>query len=144
MFTVRFIKDYPEFKAHPVKPGYFIISKGFIIFLGNGDYIDVSIGSEFNGASIPWVFTFFLNRFNTYYNRASAVHDALVGEGGQPRLEAFIDGQFRALKWDEAAKVFMLVMEYDKTPKYLRKIFYEAVMLKKRPKRLINIFKKAI
>lgn len=122
-------------------PGWFILYRGFCIWLEGGGYVKVLSGVHANGATIPWILTFIFNRFHPYYNRAAWFHDPAVGEGGQPYLTAFIDGEHRPLTWRESAKIFKAIMIYDGAPKPLAFLFYEAVMLKKRPKKLYNNLK---
>ncbi|MAG76554.1 MAG: hypothetical protein CL811_07320 [Colwelliaceae bacterium] len=121
----------PTLESHPEKPGLFVVKKGFRAVRGNWT-LRIEPGLVINGASIPPPFCLFLDRLHPDYNRPSIIHDALVGEFG---LKAFITDKYgtkRRLTWKEAAVWFREAMKAEGAPKVKRRLFYHAVMLKKR------------
>lgn len=159
----------PVFKFHPSKKRYFIVYKPFEFHINELEYCVIPTGSIVNGASIPWIFRCIFDLFDPRYNLASVLHDALVGEGGQPKVIVKIDGGYRSLTWKESAVWFRTAMrvctqnfknndtayqEYnssselknrfrkniiDKSDSVMIFLFYQAVMLKKRPKQWISV-----
>lgn len=110
-----------------------------------GSYIKVHKGALTNGASIPWLLTFIFPRWHPFYSLAVALHDALVGEFGQAKAMLYVPGQEpREVTWEEAAAIFKEAMLYGyrKSPRWIRSLFYHGVMLNKRVKRLLGVWKK--
>jgi len=113
------------------KPNQFVITKGFKAIRGN-DTLMIEEGLIINGASIPKPFTLFLDRFHPYYNRPSIIHDALVGEFGDKSKVVNTQGEERELSWKESAVWFREAMKEEGANKLMRRVFYHAVMSKKR------------
>lgn len=134
----------PEYKIHPHKKGFLVISTGFIYKRADGDFFEAKVGDATNGASVPWIFQLFFNRLDHRYSRSVDMHDILVGEGQRKGL-ATINGETRHLTWRESAKWLRDGMLEEGSNKFLSILFYEAVMIKKRPKQLIkNLYKKIL
>jgi hypothetical protein len=131
---IKAIEGWPKFESNRLEAGWFSLVNGFTIWLSDSDYIKVFPECQANGATIPWLLTFIFNRFHPFYNRAAWFHDPAVGEGGQPMLTAFIDGEHRVLTWRESAQIFKAIMIYDGAPNWLANAFYQAVMIKRRPR----------
>jgi len=113
------------------KPNQFIVTKGFTVIKGN-DTLEIKEGLIVNGASIPKPFTLFFDRFHPHYNRPSIIHDALVGEFGAKAMVKNSNGTKRELTWKEAAVWMREAIKEEGGNKLLRRVFYHAVMMKKR------------
>ena len=127
------IIGHPSIDPHPTEPNQFIVSVGFKAIRGDWT-LTIEPGLIINGASIPKPFTLFLDRFHPNYNRPSIIHDALVGEFGKKVMVRHSCGTKRYLSWKEAAVWFREAMKYEGANKLMRRVFYHAVMLKKRLK----------
>mgnify|MGYP003591678607 FL=1 len=75
--------------------------------------ITVEAGFDFDFASIPWWATWLLPKNGQEYDRASFFHDALYASQALPK--------------DESDNVFLGIMLFDGTNKYLAKAMYLAV-----------------
>ena len=75
--------------------------------------IPVEAGFDFDFASIPWWATWLLPKDGQKYDRASFFHDALYASQALPK--------------DESDNVFLAIMLFDNTNKYLAKDMYLAV-----------------
>ena len=75
--------------------------------------ITVEAGFDFDFASIPWWATWLLPKDGQEYDRASFFHDALFASQALPK--------------DECDNVFLGIMLFDGTNKYLAKVMYWAV-----------------
>lgn len=113
-------------------PGLAIVRNGFSV-TKNGWTASIHDGLVTDGASIPWPFTIWLDKFDEDYILAAVVHDALVGQYNNPILVEDDRGRTRRLTWKEAAVWFRELMKADKdNGKFIRRVFYHAVMFKKR------------
>lgn len=99
----------------------------------SGEYLDVPIGTIFNGASFPLsVQKFFgFDPIDSRWVQATVVHDLLVGEH---REKAFVMPTCRYLSWNESADWFdkALRVKFDQlpnTPHFNRRLFVYAVKL---------------
>lgn len=135
----------PEFKLHPYKPKFLVTTNEFIFYLNADDFCVIPPGSIWNGASIPLFLQTIFPAINPRYNKASVFHDPACGEAQEP-IKAYIDGEERVLTWKESAEWFREAMKCcsRKTKPWQRGLFYEAVMLKKRPLRWLRIIKEKI
>jgi hypothetical protein len=99
----------------------------------NGWSITIEKGTQTDGASIPWPFTIWLDKYDEDYITAAVVHDALVGQFTKP-VPVFDDrGKERILTWKEAAVWLRAIMKADQdNNKLIRRVFYHSVMLYKR------------
>ena len=75
--------------------------------------ITVEVGFNFDFATIPWGATWLLPKNGQEYDRASFFHDALYASQALPK--------------DESDNVFLGIMLFDGTNKYLAKAMYLAV-----------------
>ena len=75
--------------------------------------ITVEAGFDFDYASIPWWATWLLPKNGQEYDRGSFFHDALYASQALPK--------------DESDNVFLAIMLFDNTNKYLAKGMYKAV-----------------
>jgi len=129
---------------HRTIAGLWYVRELLRFYLGTGypkgAYIEVCVGALTNGASVPWLLTFIYPRWHPFYALAAALHDALVGEHGQVKAMLYVPGEApREVSWDDAALIFKEAMKYGKAPHRTRSLFYHAVMLNKRFKRLLGI-----
>lgn len=113
------------------KPNQFIVERGFKAIRGNWT-LTIEPGLIINGASIPKPFTLIFDRFDPRYNRPSIIHDALVGEFCDKVKVTNSQGHSREVSWKEAAVWFREAIKEEGGNKLLRRVFYHAVMLKKR------------
>lgn len=135
---------------HDTEAELWVVWEVFLFFLGPGyppgSFVKVNVGALTNGASIPWLLTFIFPRWHPFWALAAALHDALVGEHNQPKALICIPGQEpREAKWEEAAAILKYAMQFgpQKTPRWIRSWFYHAVMLNKRVKRALGIWKRS-
>lgn len=130
---------YPKFKGkvllrpHPTRPGFFMLVEPLEFWVNQHSMVIILSGTLVNGASIPWIAQLIYKPFHPDYMMSSILHDACVGEGGQRRAVGRINGLNRVLSWRESAKWFRLAMKAEGCSFIKRHIFYQAVMLKKRP-----------
>ncbi len=119
---------FPKYQNHPKKPSRFIVTDGFSVNRLNETLV-VKEGTIVNGASIPAPLNLIFPRWHPHYNRPSALHDALVGEFGQPlAMVKNEEGVEYTLTWKEAAVWFRDAMEEEGAPKFKRWLFYHSVM----------------
>lgn len=130
----------PILKFHPTKKNFLMTVAPFKLRLNENDFCEIPAGSLINGASIPLIFQVFFSVYDPRYNLAAAFHDPACGEE-QEKILAFIDGEYRPMTWRESAQWFKAGIDCKCQDKWLGAIFYQAVMLKKRPKKLYRNFK---
>ena len=93
----------------------------------------IKAGSVINGASIPFPFTLWLDKYDPDYIIAAVIHDCLCGEHAKPIKVADSLGNERQLTWKESAVWFREAMKLNRgNHKLIRRVFYHAVMLVKR------------
>jgi len=138
----RFIGE-PLMRFHPTKKNFLITTEPFTLWLNDKDFCEVPPGSLINGASIPWLLQILFSVYDPRYNLAAAFHDPACGEQ-QEKILAFIGGEHRQLTWRESAQWFKAGIRCLCKEKWLRVTFYQAVMLKKRPKKLHNNIRKSL
>lgn len=141
---VKFQGGLPSTRPHAILKNVHETQSSFRFQISLSTYVDIPAGSLWNGATIPWLFHLIFNPYDPRYHMATMMHDALVGEKGQPKAMAMINGVERELSWRESAKWFKLAMKVEPTyktaTKIHRELFYQAVMLKKRPGKLLRFF----
>lgn len=115
---------------HPTDAKLKVVVKQFTA-VKNGWSLLVLAGTCTDGASIPWPFTIWLDKYDQDYIVAAVIHDTLVGQFGAPAMVYAESGQGRVLSWKEAAVWFRAAMKAD-NDKLIRRVFYHAVMLWKR------------
>jgi hypothetical protein len=129
---------FPEYKNHPREPSRFIVTSGFTVFDGD-ERLEVKAGVIVNGASVPAIFSLIIPRWHPHYNRPAAMHDALVGEFGQPKaMVTNDDGVMYELTWKESAVWLRTAMEAEGAPPFKRWLFYHSVMRYKDVQRFLN------
>jgi len=124
------IEGVPEFKFY--KTGIFRITKGFTVY-HNNEMLVIPAGVLINGATIPKFLTWILDPFHKEYFIPSIAHDCLVGEFDTTiPLVDITTGKRRYLTWKESSVFFREMMKISGAGKFKQRLFYHAVMLKKR------------
>ena len=102
-------------------------------------FVTIPAGFIFNGASIPWPFSIWLDPHNEDWLLAALIHDALIGERGKRIPVISVGGLIRTLTWKEGASWFRDILKMDADDdgekdnrKLVRRVFYHTVMLKSR------------
>lgn len=99
-----------------------------------GDWVcTIPACSTTDGASIPKMFQFIWKPFNPDYAWKALVHDLLCGQFSDRIYVYNATGAKRQLTWKEAAVWFRDLMKHeDSNNKLTRRLFYHAIMSKKR------------
>jgi hypothetical protein len=135
---VRVLEGHLNVAPHPTNKKLLIQQTELVMQRGNW-FVTIPAGFVFNGASIPWPFSIWLDPHNEDWLLAALIHDALIGERGKRISVISVGGIDRILTWKEGASWFrdILKMDYDEdgerdNRKIIRRTFYHAVMLKSR------------
>lgn len=90
-------------------------------------------GSPTDGATIPFPFRLIWKPYNPNYAWKALCHDCWCGQFGDPFYVTNEKGDKRQLDWKEAAVWFRDLMKHeDSNNKFTRRLFYHAILLKKR------------
>ena len=120
-------------ERHPYRRGISLVIEDFEVKKG-GWTLKVKSGARTDGASIPFPFSLFLDKYDKDYITAAVAHDCLVGQFSDfPQTVVDSVGNARTLTWKESAIWMREIMKADPdNNERIRRIFYQAVMLKKR------------
>lgn len=117
---------------HPYDPKLKVVVKDFDVIWGRLR-ITIRAGTVTDGASIPWPFTIWLDRYDEDYITAATTHDVVCGQYGPRQPMLLPNGTQVILSWKQGAVLFRELLKIDKdNRKVVRRVFYHAVMLKKR------------
>jgi hypothetical protein len=125
-------------RSHPYYSHLKIVDEDFTVVKA-GWSLTIEAGTVSDGASIPWPFNKLLPRLHPNYLTAAIIHDALTGQFNQGMLAVVKNkrGIERTLTWKESAVWFREALKMNpNNSKVIRRVFYHAVMLKKRFKNL--------
>lgn len=113
---------------------------GFRCHLNEKEWVDIE--GPVNGASRPLLTAPFVAAYDKDTWFETNVHDRMVGEFDRVLAVVFHkDGTKRKLTWKDSAKTFKALLLV-KNSRFKSEVFYQSVMLKKRPKRWLNILRR--
>lgn len=119
----------------PISNGRYVTTSEFRFYLDSrmiGEYVDIPVGTVFNGASIPKLIRklFGWNPIDYRWLQATILHDALVGEHADKVKTSY----GRVLNWKESAYWFDQALrikreQYPSCPKLYRRLFVTSVRI---------------
>ena len=117
---------------HNLYSGRMMNAEEFTVRRGDW-YCVIPKNSETDGASIPKIFQFIWKPFDKDYGWKALCHDLWCGQFVDRIYVYNNNGDKRKLTWKEAAVWFRDLMKHeDSNNKLTRRLFYQAIMVKKR------------